>query len=264
MKRVIAPICVALAASAAHAQSFPVIHTIDSNGVTAKAALNAPGTTFTTSYKGTNDVTMALVSGGPLFNLFSDDFSGALNPPLLSGFVGNPANGTGSGLPGRFRLFEVACDQASVLQIDFAKPLTVGDFLLFADVDRNEFFDLTAYSRSGNVYTPVSLVGWTHQPFTGQTGVLPNASWPQWNPTGGANGQGRLAASIGTGLNEPGTLLWPDQPIARIVLEARGGNPTGTWEVTAGSTGAPEPGSLALLGLGAAAGVAYFTRSRRA
>ena len=81
---------------------------------------------------------------------------------------------------------------------------------------------MQAYRLVNGAYQPVSLTGWLHESFSGQTGVVPNASWATWDPAAGTLTS--PAHDPGATLNEPLDVLTPDQSVERIVFTKLAGN----------------------------------------
>ncbi len=214
-------LCVAAAAllgSPAYAQNIPAVHLINDASQDAKTVLNS-GVPFTTDFRGSGDVVITELAG-TVNSLYADNYGGSTpgnNPGYLTTFVGATANGTGSGTAGGFSLLETNYGAPYLsLQYDFAQPLTSADRILVADTDNAEQYQVQAYRLVNGAYQAVSLAGWVHESFSGQTGTTPNASWPIWDPTTGTltsntGGAGHL-------LNEPLDVLTPDQPVDRIVF----------------------------------------------
>ncbi len=222
--------------------------------------------TFVTSFQGTNDVTIKLLSGS-MDGSYIDHFtagppSSDNNPSYITSFVGSAANGTGDGTAGGFLLLQQTAGAS--LQFDFSTPLTSSDRFLVADVDNNEKYSMQAFTLVGGVYTAVSLTGWTLNAYTGQMGELPNSDWPTWDPTGGGPTTGTFTSNDNTNLNEPLDVLTPDQSISRIVFTEITGNGTPGLQFFAPNT-VPEPSSsvLCLIGCGGIVALAMFRRIRR-
>jgi len=114
------------------------------NGSTQRAAdvLNS-GSPFVTSFRGTDDLTITLLSG-TMDASYEDTFPASnpghsiSNPDYLSHFVGSAAKGTGDVTIGTLNLLQPT--GGSVLQFDFSKPLAAGDHFLIADVDNGEHY----------------------------------------------------------------------------------------------------------------------------
>ena len=178
------------------------------------------GSAFTTDFKGANDAQVTFLSGA-LPDLYDETFGDpnpGTNPVWVTTFVGSEAQGTGDGAPGSWRMLEPSRN-ANQMQFDFSLPLIAGDRLLVADVDNTERYQFQAYVRVGGNYIEQSVAGWTHAPYSGQTGITPDERWPIWN-------NGFLTAS-GSVLTEPLDVLTIDQTIDRIVFTNLG-NPAGT------------------------------------
>jgi hypothetical protein len=192
--------------------SDAVVHWINSaaqNGVTVLSS----GNVFTTDFKGANDVQISLLSGS-ISSLFLENFGGATpgnNPSWVTSFIGNTVQGTGDGIAGNWQML-LPPTSGVVLQFDFAIPLTPADRMMIADVDNTETHRIEAFTRVGNTFTPVSVSGWTHQAFSGQSGITPDARWATWNGVDGTlNGSGNS-------LNEPLDVLIPNQSVDRVVF----------------------------------------------
>lgn len=208
--------CVAGASSAVHA--VQVIQWINSASQRADTVLGS-ASTFTTNFRGTNDVTVTKLSGN-VNGLFIDNYGGLTpgnNPSYLTTFVGSVANGTGDGTPGHMEMFQFTGAAIGSFQFDFAQPLSSTDRLLLVDIDAGEQYQIDAFSLVGGNYVPVGKAGWTYEPFSGQTGITPNNLWPTWD---GASG---VLAASSAGLNEELAVLTPDQPISRLIISKTAG-----------------------------------------
>jgi hypothetical protein len=251
---------------ASQAQGGEVIQLVNGANQVAADTLNASGV-FTTSFKGSNDVTITKLSGTmdpSVLDNFPATSAISNNPSYISSFIGSAANGTGDGTAGTFNLLQ---EQAGVsLQFDFSVALTEGDRIFVGDVDTSEIYSITAYSLSNGVYTAVSLASWTNQAFTGEAGELPNSQWATWNPTGGGATTGTFTSNTNGGtLTEPLDVLTPAGSISRVVITENAGPGTPAlqfYSPGAVSSGVPEPASWALIILGLG-GVSAATRSRR-
>ena len=199
----------------AYGQNLPVIHWINRSGQRADTVLNS-GTLFVTDYKGSNDVTITRLTGS-LNSIYSETYGGPTpgnNPSYVTNFIGVATNGTGDGTAGKMSLLETTLAAVDCsFQFDFVIPLTPKDHFLLSDVDAGEKYSLQAYLKAGSTYQLVSLTNWTCQFCSGQTGLLPNGSWPIWDAANGT-----LTASSSAGLNEPLVILTPDRTIDRVVL----------------------------------------------
>jgi hypothetical protein len=255
-----------------------VVQLINGSGENAATTLNSTGT-FVTSFLGTNDVTITLLSGSMDAN-YVDTYPPASansnNPSYISSFVGSTAKGTGDGSAGAFDLLQETAGAS--LQFDFSSPLTAKDHFLVADVDTNEEYSMKAYTLSGGVYTLVSLTKWTLNAYTGETGELPNSEWPTWNPTGGGKYTGTFTSNAdGGNLDEPLDVLTPNRAISRIVFTEISGDGTpalqfyGTPPKASSTAGlpfyapaaAPEPSTWAMALLGfVGLGFARYRASR--
>jgi hypothetical protein len=190
-----------------------VIHWVNASNQNGSTALNNTGT-FTTTFRSANDVTVTLLSG-TVSGTFNDNFGGPTpgnNPVYLTTFVGSAAMGTGDGVAGHVGYLNMTGAATGSLQFDFAQPLTSADRLLFVDTDSNEQYHVEAYALVSSSYVPVSLVGWTYETFSGQTGVTPDSRWPTWNGSTG------FLTATSSALNEELSVLTPDQPVSRLVI----------------------------------------------
>jgi hypothetical protein len=194
-------------------RAVAVIRWINGSNQNGSTILSA-GNPFTTAFRTASDVTATRL-GGTLGGLFTDNFGGATpgnNPNYLTGFIGSTVSATGDGTAGHVGFLDLGGGSTSLVQFDFAQPITSVDRLLFVDIDSSEQYHIEAYALVGASYVPLSLGGWTYETFSGQTGVTPDSRWPTW---GGANG----FLTAGTlGLNEELSVLTPDQPVNRLVI----------------------------------------------
>lgn len=212
--------------SNAHAQNQSSVHWTNNAGQDAATTLKS-GASFVTSFKQTDDVTIALLSGS-VGSYFSDAFGGAYaydNPWYLTSFVGSAATGTGDGVAGDIGMLETSRDgtKSMALQFDFSSPLTPRDHLLVADVDNGERYGVEAYVRSGSAYTKVSLTNWGSLNCAGHTQQWPDSTWPTWDSTNG------LLTS--PGLNSTSELLvvlTPAQNIDRVIFYKYPAGPNGS------------------------------------
>jgi hypothetical protein len=248
--------------ASAPAEAGRVVQLINSSGENAATTLNSTGT-FVTSFLGTNDVTLTLLSGSMDAN-YVDTYPPASadsnNPSYISSFVGSTKKGTGDGSAGAFDLLQESAGAS--LQIDFSDPLLPRDHFLVADVDTTEEYSVKAYTLSGGVYKLVSLTKWTLGAYTGQTGELPNSEWPTWDPTGGGKFTGTLTSNAdGANLDEPLDVLTPNRAIYRIVFTEISGNgtpglqfygtlPKSTAALSFAPAAAPEPSTWAMALIG--------------
>lgn len=176
------------------------------------------GHVFTSDFKGVNDVQVSKLTG-TVSEVFTETFGGSTpgnNPTWITKFVGNAAPQTGDGTPGRWKMLEPS-SSANSFQFDFSIPFGSGDRMLVADVDQSEKYQIVAYKHVGSNYVATSVSSWVHQPFSGQTGVTPDARWATWNPADGT------LTSSGTSLTEPLDVFAPDQNIDRVVFINVGG-----------------------------------------
>jgi hypothetical protein len=264
--------------ASAPSEAGRVVQLINSSGENAATTLNSDGS-FVTSFLGTNDVTITLLSGSMDAN-YVDTYPPASansnNPSYISSFVGSTKRGTGDGSAGAFDLLQETAGAS--LQFDFSSPLMPRDHFLIADVDTNEEYSMKAYTLSGGVYTLVSLTKWTLNAYTGETGELPNSEWATWDPTGGGKFTGTFTSNAdGGNLDEPLDVLTPNRAIYRIVFTEVSGEGTpalqfyGTPPQGSGTAGlpfyapaAPEPATWAMLLLGfAGLGFAGYRTSRK-
>jgi hypothetical protein len=191
-----------------------VIHLINNSGSNAMTVLNS-GSSFTTSFKGLNDVVITPVTGR-LNSLYLETFGGtraANNPAYVTNFIGNSTDYTGDGTAGSIRTMETAMGAVTNrFQFDFSLPLTPLDHLLIADVENNEQYVIEAYILRGGTHQQVGLARWQHQNFAGQTGMAPDSNWARWDGTNGT------LTGVSGSYNEPLTVLTPDQLIDRVVI----------------------------------------------
>ena len=216
-----------LLVSLACAQNIPAVHLVNDSSQDAMTVLNS-GAPFTTDFRGTNDVTLTATSG-EVHSVYTDHYGGSTpgnNPGYLTSFVGTTSTGTGDGTAGGFELLETNFGAPNLsLRYDFAQPLTSVDRILIADTDNDEQYQVQAYRLVNGAYQAVSLTGWIHESFSGQTGTTPDATWPSWDPATGILTSN--AGGVGHNLNEPLDVLTPDQPVDRIVFTKLTGD-TGT------------------------------------
>lgn len=200
------------------AQTIPVIHWI--NGSNHAIAITNPGDTFTTNFRGTNDVTVTLLSGnttGPFIDVYGGATPGN-NPSYLTNFVGQASNGTGDGTLGDLNHLGTTGGSSGALQFDFTQPVTSADRLIFNDIDFNESYMIQAFQKIGTNFVQVSTAGWTNLDYSGHTGITPNSLWPIWN---GANGT--LTSNTSSGLNSDVNVLIPDASLDRLVVTKTSG-----------------------------------------
>jgi hypothetical protein len=226
-----------------------VVHLINDSAQDDVTILNS-GQAFVTDFKATNDVTVSMVSGTVLPDFlahFPGPAAGAPsnNPAYITSFIGSASQGTGDGTPGGIN--ELSPSIGNGVQFDFSIPLTSKDFFSVDDVDNSEIYTIKAFSKVGNVLTPVSLVGWTHNAYTGMTGQLPDAQWSVWNPIGGGPTTGTLTSSVNYDLNDPLDVLSPDQSISRIIITQTAGDGYASVQFIS----VAEPGPLALAAVAA-------------
>ena len=146
-------------------QTTPVVHCINDLNQDAYTMLSN-GSNFITSFKATNDVQVALISGS-VGSLFVEAFAGLgpnnNNPAFITNFIGLNANGTGDGsVVGRIECFQ-SSSSSMALQFDFAVPLTSSDRILIADVDLSEKYGVQAYFAG----QPLDLSGWSYAGYSG-------------------------------------------------------------------------------------------------
>jgi len=198
------------------AQNMPAVHWVNDSGQHADEILNS-GAVFVTSFKTTNDVTIARLTQNAVRPAYLEFFGGAMpgnNPWYLTQFTGTENNGTGNGVAGSIRCLLMTKDSTGSLQFDFLSPLTSHDRILIIDVDGMERYLLQAYVFDGSSYQLVGLANWGVQLFSGSTGALPDSRWPVWNPTTGTV----TAGSGNPFLNEDIFVLTPDRNIDRFVI----------------------------------------------
>jgi hypothetical protein len=65
----------------------------------------------------------------------------------------------------------------------------------------------------GTATNAVSFAGWPTNDYSGTAGILPNSSWPAWNPATGV-----LTSGSTTNINEEIFALTPAQNINRLVV----------------------------------------------
>ena len=218
------------------------INMINSSGQEVNTVVKGGGT-FTTSFLGTNDVTIQQLLSPP-----SDDYvvqTGHTyapasptnnNPSYLSSFVGSPLppsgqqeltgqdlQGTGDGSPSS--LYSLEGGPGDKLQINFAIPIGPTSQIILSDVDLAETVTVTAFDGS----TPVSLSNWTETAYTGGTGTLPAKAgtdgWATWTVSGTNDTTGTLASEQDDQLADPVNVLTPGQSVTELVLsEAGAGN----------------------------------------
>jgi hypothetical protein len=200
--------------NAVPAQNFPVAHWINGAGQNAATVLNTNGV-FITDFKAHNDLTVTRLTSDSV-TLYTDVFGGATpgnNPGYLTNFVGVATNGTGDGVAGDIEDLEMSYDATGALQFDFLTPLTPQDRILLIDADGPEQYSLQAELISGLSSNQVSFIGWPTNDFSGTTGVMPNSSWPVWNPAAGT-----LVSGTSGNLNEELFVLTPARNINRLVI----------------------------------------------
>ena len=170
------------------------------------------GKPFLADFKGNEDVTVTKLTGD-LGSDFLDTFGGdyrAGNPDYITNFVGSLTNGTGDDVAGD--LFCIQTTYGLSLQFDFTLGLTTNDHFLLIDCDNEERYQIQAYVKSGASYNQVSLTGWDVQNFPGSTQDLSLGDAPLWSPGTG------IFQAAGQPLNEPLTILTPDQTIDRVIV----------------------------------------------
>jgi hypothetical protein len=231
----------------AFGDNYPVLHLKNPTSLDLAADI-ATGNPTVTSFQGTNDVTITQLAAPSFYSYFQAEFGGASpgnNPGYLTGFVGSGLNNTGDGSPGRLFLLGLNSESASnqpKLQFDFTIPLDATDRLLISDIDRSEKYKIEAFHFTGSGYQPLSLTGWIHESFSGETGIPPNATWPTWN-----SGLGTLTASVSTALTEPVDAFTPNQSVDRLIITRLAGGTTADIEIQFISV--PEPSPFVLIGL---------------
>jgi hypothetical protein len=240
---------IAMATSSSHAGT-EAVHLVNDMGQRAADFLRAGGT-FVTDYKGTNDVTISVLAG-TTETIGESFFGGATpgnNPDYLKNFAGNLVDGTSDGTIGAIATvrteFPALTNVATSLQFDFSIPLTTNDRMLVVDVDQGEQYQITAYHKVGDTYVPVSLLDWTHQQFSGATGITPNSTWATWDPADGL----LTGNTVGVSLDDPLDVLIPDQTIDRIVFSTTANSVGGLASLQfVNPQSVPEPASIMLLG----------------
>lgn len=248
----------------AYAGGVSAVHLVNDSHQDAVKVLNGGGT-FVTDFKGTNDVSISLLAG-TLQGYEDGTFGGPKpgnNPGYLQTYLGSPATGTGSGALGDLLELETKAPAVGVaptsIQFDFSKPLTSLDSILIQDVDTSEQYQILAYQKTAGGYVQVSELGWTHVPLTGQTGILPNSSWPIWDPSNGT-----LTANTSGGLPDNLDMLIADQPIDRIIFRSTRTTQGFTAQIQfitpLSNSAVPEPTSLVLTACG---GAVLLTVTRR-
>ena len=209
------------------AQSIPAIHLANSSGIYASDALNSAHT-FTTSFEGVNDVTIT-ANDVPLPGIWTDNYSSTGpggagdNPSYITGFVGNPAKGTGNGEPGVFE--ELQTYNQCALTFNFSIPLDTTNRIMISDIDNGESYSVLAFSGT----TPLPLTGWKNQMFSGETGANASALWASWKPTGGGPYTGTFTANTPGALSEPLDILTPaaGQSVTKIIFTQTSGSNAG-------------------------------------
>ena len=209
--------CALMVSASVACQAETVIHWTNSASQDGITVLNASGV-FTSDFKGSNDIQVSKLTG-PASDIFTETFGGSTpgnNPLWVTNFIGNAAQQTGDGTPGRWSMLEPSSSAGS-FRFDFSIPLGPGDRMLIADVDQSEKYQIKAYTLVGGNYVPAAVTGWGHQAYSGQTGVIPDARWAVWAPADGT------LTSTGNSLGEPLDVLAPDQSIDRVEFINFGG-----------------------------------------
>ena len=199
----------------------PTIHLTNASSQGAVATLNA-GSPFTTDFKASNDVTITSLVG-PLDPVYTDNFARSPtgnNPGYLVAYLGSSDNGTGTSTVGDFDFLQThEGTPFTSLQFDFARPLGTGDRIIVADVDTTEEYQVKAYHLVSGSYQALSLTGWKHEQFSGQTGISPDSTFSTWDPSAGT-----LTSNANSGnLNEPLDVFTPDKPVDRLVITQTAG-----------------------------------------
>lgn len=246
-----------LGTTSLRSQTVPAIGWKNQAGLNAVTTLNA-GSTFTTNFRGTNDVSITELLG-QVNSVYRDDLGGTSpgnNPVALKTFMGSAVLNNGDGIAGHMKLLETAVSAnapENSLRFDFTIPLDRESRIVIADVDLSEVYTIQAYQFYGGSYHLISTAGWTATNFTGQMAMIPDATWPTWDGNAGT-----LTGNSPNPMNEPFTWLAPDQAVDRLVFTKR-------FQSLAGSAGiqviqVPEPSALALVFF---AGVSSIIRRRR-
>jgi hypothetical protein len=214
-----AGLCCLFSMSQGWGQTTQGLHWVNDSGSNALTTLNATSN-FITSFKGTNDVHVTLLTGS-VNSIFQESFAGLANnnnPGYLTNYLGLAANGTGDGTVGHISFLESALGVAMSLRFTFDIPLTPNDRLLLTDVDTGEKYNIQAFSGG----QAVDLSGWIYTPYSGEESQLPDATWPTWAV---ATTNGTLTANTSGGLLEPLSVLTPDRSIDSVVVTrlAQGG-----------------------------------------
>ncbi|HEX4262978.1 MAG TPA: hypothetical protein VH597_01460 [Verrucomicrobiae bacterium] len=105
------------------AQTTQALHWINDSSQNGFTTLNSTSN-FITSFKGTNDVQITLISG-KVNSIFQEAFAGLANnnnPGFLTNFIGLAANGTGDGTYGHINFLESTLNGEMVCGSLFPSP----------------------------------------------------------------------------------------------------------------------------------------------
>lgn len=228
------------------ADSYRALHLSTPSNPDLATAIST-GAPVSTSLQALNDVTIRQLSSPTSYFYQQTQLGGATpgnNPSYLTGFTGSVSDFTGSGSPGSLYMLGLEGGVPS-LQFDFSVPLNSADRILIADVDRSQRFRIEAFRFTGSSYQPLSLTGWIHEVFSGETGILPNANWATWD-----SNLGTLTASTSTSLTTPLNSLTPNQSVDRLVFSRVPGSNLASVEIQLIHMVVPEPSSMILAGIG--------------
>lgn len=199
------------AANGVPGQTVPVVHWINDSNQNAYTWLSS-GSNFITNFKATNDVQVTLVTGS-VNSIYQEAYAGLgpnnNNPAFLTNFIGLAINGTGDGGLGHLKCIETSLGGSTVLQFDFAVPLTPYDRLLIMDVDTGERYGIQAFFGGQSL----NLSRWNYAAYSGEASQLPDSTWPTWNSSDGS-----LTANTAGNLSEPLSVLAPNQLVDRVVI----------------------------------------------